>query len=125
TATATTAGVPKYGEGLGLMLINGNWQKTTNTFGTGTDYEFIVAPRVSFQFQAGVSTVSSTACNNSNVQFINTTNMQGILENRQFNFNKFAAFIKPTFEQLPPTDSIYNWTFTGAAPPASNAKNPT
>ena len=50
TPTSTVPIAQRYGEGLGLMRITGNFQITTNTFGTGTDYEYIVAPRVSFAY---------------------------------------------------------------------------
>jgi hypothetical protein len=121
TATSTVPINQRFGEGLGVMRINGNFQLTTNTFGTGTDYEFIVAPRVSFTYSAGVSVLTPTICNNSTGSFSNTSSnvsiASNILENRQFNFNKFAAYwgaLSNTILPQTQPDSIYNWTFTGS-----------
>lgn len=132
TATSTVPLNQRYGEGLGTMRINGNFQLTTNTFGTGTDYEFIVAPRVSFTYSAGATVLTPTICTNSAGSFSNTSSnvwvASNVLENRQFNFNKFYAYWNgvSTNSLLPLTqpDSIYNWTFTGSSTTGTvNTKN--
>lgn len=115
TPTSTCTAARKYGESLGVLRVNGNWQSNTNAFGTGTDYEFIVAPRVQFNYSSGVSVYQATACLNGSGQFTNTTTPMDLVENRQFNFNKFAAVWGALSNTLlPGTDSIYNWTFSGS-----------
>ena len=114
TPSSTFTPARKYGEGFGRMRYMGNFISNTNTFGTGTDLEFIVAPRVSFSYTAGISATSNTACTNSNAVFMNTSNPTALLQNRQFNFNKFAAYWTPFNNLIPITDSIYRWTFTGS-----------
>jgi hypothetical protein len=123
----TAAGsVPKFGEAFGLLRYGTptNWVKTTGLFGTGTDHEFVVAPRVTFPFEPGIIVPNPTICVNSTTQFLNNTTQQSVLENRQFNFNKFAAYWAPTNTLMPVTDSIYEWIFTGSAPPTSTKKDP-
>lgn len=115
TPTSTCPTARKYGEGLGVMRINGNFQTNTNTFGTGTDYEFIVAPRVQFNYSSGIAVASPTVCLNGFGILNNATTPMNLVENRQFNFNKFAAVWGALSNTLLPiTDSIYNWTFTGS-----------
>jgi len=115
TPTSTCPTARKYGEGLGVMRINGNFQTNTNTFGTGTDYEFIVAPRVQFNYSSGITVLSPTVCLNGFGFLNNATSPMNLVENRQFNFNKFAAVWGALSNTLLPiTDSIYNWTFTGS-----------
>ena len=132
TPTSTVPIAQRYGEGLGLMRITGNFQITTNTFGTGTDYEYIVAPRVSFAYTSSVTVLTPSICINSNGSFSNTTSNvtipMNILENRQFNFNKFAnvwgALSNSILPQTQP-DSIYNWTFSGSNTGSLTTKNAT
>ncbi len=132
TQTSTVPIAQRYGEGLGLMRIGGNFQITTNTFGTGTDYEYIVAPRVSFAYTSSVTVLTPSICINSNGSFSNTTSNvtipMNIVENRQFNFNKFArvwgALSNTILAQTQP-DSIYNWTFTGSNTGSLTTKNAT
>ncbi len=115
TPASTCTAVRKFGEGLGVMRVNGNFQTNTGAFGAGTDYEFIVAPRVQFAYSAGVTALTSTACLNSFGQFVNASTPMNLVENRQFNFNKFAAVWGALSNTLlPVTDSIYNWTFSGS-----------
>lgn len=133
TPSSTVPIAQRYGEGLGLLRYNGNFQLTTNTFGTGSDYEFIVAPRISFSYTAGAASLSASICTNSNGSFTNTTGNvwipSNVLENRQFNFNKFAAYwgMALTNTILPNTqpDSIYNWTFSGSNTGSLTTKNAT
>lgn len=128
TNTATVPTNQKFGEGLGIIRFNGNFQATTGAFGgtAGNDYEFIVAPYVSYQISAGAAANSATICNLSNGSFTNTSSPIGIIENRQFNFNKFKPYWAPTNTLMPTTtDSIYNWAFSGTSTGTSTAKNPT
>ena len=131
-ASAATSTVPsnqRYGENMGVMRINGNFQLTATAFGgSAPDYEFIVAPRVAINYTAGAIANSPTLCTNSFGSFSNTTNYQAILDNRQFNFNKFYSYWSPwatstnsliTNRQI---DSIYRWTFTGASTSTLYAK---
>jgi hypothetical protein len=115
TPTSTCPVARRFGEGLGVMRIGGTFQSNTNLFGTGTDYEFIVAPRVQFVYSAGITAVSPTVCLNGSGQFINATSPTDLVENRQFNFNKFASVWGPLSNTLlPTTDSIYTWSFSGS-----------
>jgi hypothetical protein len=129
TTTSTATGARKYSDKWGVVRYGGTWYTTTDLFGAGTGYEFIVAPRVSLNYQSNIAVVTPTICNNSVGTFSNNSTPMFHLEHRQWNFNQFAAYWtqsgKPTiYEFLPPTDSTWNWTFTGAAPPATNVKNP-
>ena len=114
TATSTVSAAQKYGESLGLMRYNGVFYSNTGVFGAGTDYEFIVAPRVTFNFTAGVTVQTNTICTNSNGAFSSASSPSALLENRQFNFNKFKAKWPPFNNLIPVTDSIYNWAFSGS-----------
>lgn len=126
TATSTAASHQKYGEGLGIIRFNGNYQSTTGAFGgaTGNDYEFIVAPYVSYNITAGAVATTPTICNLSTGSFNNLSTPMSLLENRQFNFNKFKPYWTPTNTLIPTTDSIYNWAFSGTSTGTSTAKNP-
>lgn len=124
TPTSTCPAFQRFGEGLGVMRINGNFQTATNTFGTGTDYEFIVAPRVLFNINASVSVLTPTICTSANGSFSNTSTPFNLIENRQFNFNKFAAvWSNLSNTLLPVTDSIYNWNFSGSSTGSLTSKN--
>ena len=128
--TSTATSVPAYqcyGEGMGIIRFNGNFQKTTAAFGgsTDNDYEFVVAPYVSFDINAAAAATTASICNYTNGSFVNTSGPVSIIENRQFNFNKFKPYWAPTNSLMPTTDSIYNWTFTGSPTGPSTLKNPT
>lgn len=128
--TSTATSVPlaqRYGEGLGIVRFNGMYQKTTDSFGgtTGNDYEFLVAPYVSFNVNAAAAASTPSVCNFSSVNFYNNSTPMSLIENRQFNFNKFKPYWAPTNTIMPVTDSIYNWTFTGSSTPPTTAKSPT
>ncbi len=114
TATSTTAPSPayKFGEGLGVVRRGGQFVKTTNLndpqFGTGTDYEFCVAPMVQFSLQVSqiASPTQEGACEWE--VFTNTNTSSPEYTNKQFNFNQFYRAYKPF-----PGNSLYN---TGFAP---------
>jgi hypothetical protein len=127
TATSTALSSQKYGEGLGIIRFNGNYQLTTGVFGgaAGNDYEFIVAPYVSYNITAAATAATPTICNLSMGSFNNLSTPMNLIENRQFNFNKFKPYWTPTNTLIPTTDSIYNWAFSGTSTGTSTAKNPT
>ncbi len=127
TATSTTAPSPayKFGESFGVVRNAGIFYKTTNfnhaAFGVGTDYEFCVAPRVTFSLQASqiVSTTMEGACYSE--VFTNTNTSSPELVNRQFNFNEFYRELKPfhpqsaiSFSFVP--DSVLTWNMGNGAP---------
>ncbi len=112
----------RYGEGLGVLRFLGNWQSNTNTFGSGTDYEFVVAPYINFSYSAGASAVTPSICVGNVATFSAAATPTSLIEHRQFNFNKFTAYWKPFSYNPPITDSIYNWAFTGASPATSNLR---
>jgi len=126
TPTSTVAQAQRFGEGLGRLRFNGVFQSLTNTFGTGTDYEFVVAPYVSYNYTSAVTVVTPTICNLTQGSFLNASTPMNLIESRFFNFNKFKPYWTP-FNNLMPTltDSIYNWTFTGSSTPPSTSKNAT
>lgn len=110
TATAGTAN-QKYGEGFGLVRASGTMLSMTGTFGAGTDYEFLVAPRVGFQATASQSSPAGTMCTNNLYTFNNTSSYW--LGHRQYNLNQFYRQWKPfgnlTNAIIP--DSVYTWNF--------------
>jgi hypothetical protein len=127
TSSATVPVQQRYGEGMGRLRLNGNF--LTNAFGATTDYEFIVAPRVSFSFTAGAVAITQTVCTNGTGSFSNTSG-PSVLENRQFNFNQFYKRWSPwslttnSLISLVNPDSVYVWNFTGSPSTNSFAKHP-
>jgi hypothetical protein len=114
TVANSAAGPPssQYGEGLGFARVGGAFPVTTNVFGPGTDYEFLVAPRVSF---VANTTQSSTAlpalCTNTAYVFSNTSSPW--LSHRQYNLNEFYRRWRP-FSNVAvtiPADSVFTWNF--------------
>jgi len=101
TATAVPASNQNYGEGLSYVRNAGNWISTTNYYnGSGNDVASVVVPHVSFNFTtdaikpAGTSTaVAGAYCANSLITFTNSTD--GIVNNRQFNYNAMGAYWGP------------------------------
>jgi PKD domain/Secretion system C-terminal sorting domain len=114
--TVTSTAMPtsaRYGEGLGLVRLNGVFYPTTNGFSVfSSDYEFIVAPRVSF---VANTTQSSTAmpalCTNTAYVFNNTSSAW--LGHRQYNLNEFYRRWKPFANTVATIndDSVYTWNF--------------
>jgi len=129
TATSTTApsNAHKFGEGLGVIRINGQFLKTTNlvnanaNFGVGTDYEFCVAPMVQFTLQVSQneSKTQEGACQWE--VFTNTNTSSPEFSNKQFNFNEFARQLKPLDIASPMTnfvsDSVLTWDVGDGTPP--------
>ena len=87
----------KYSDGFGFVRFNAKFYSTTNFtiapgFGYGTDYEFCVAPRVSYTLVVGEQwptkvVNSETLCTHEQVKFKNVSSPQ--LTNRMFNLNEF------------------------------------
>jgi hypothetical protein len=119
TSTTTVAGC-KYGEGFGYLRASSSattpasFLTTTGAFGAGTDYEFLVAPRVAFTAAAAeasptgsCTTVAYTFTNNSAPQF----------SNRQYNLNEFARYWQPFLTTGLAPDSVFTWDFGDATGP--------
>jgi hypothetical protein len=133
--SATATGVPntqKFGEGLGLIRFNGNFQSTSGAFnGTpGNDYEFIVTPWVSHNINSVPVVFTPTVCNGGMGSFGNNSGPLSIIEHRMFNFNKFRLYWATVAtggvnSLCPAIDSLYYWTFTGSPTPPTTAKTPT
>jgi hypothetical protein len=124
TFTSTVPSAQKFGEGLGVIRFGANFQSNTNTFGSGTDYEFVVAPHVTYTMSSVPICLTPTICNLTQGTFSNMSTPMPLIESRFFNLNKFKPFWAPTNTLMPVTDSIYNWTFTGSTTPPTTAKNP-
>lgn len=118
TSTAAPGASYKFGEGLGVFRIGGQFVKTIDypnaDFGVGTDYEFCVAPVVQFSLEVNQleSPTQSGAC--CWEVFTNTNTSTPAFTNRQFNFNEFYRQWKPfpfnpaTMPSLQ-TDSVLTW----------------
>ncbi len=117
-----------YGEGYGLIgygtIFPGLWDNTTNLFNlgagnTGSDFEFIVAPRVAYVFTADHASTTMTTCNTASVNYINTTSANAL--SKQWNLNRFYKMWKPfantTLLNDPNStlqDSAVTWNFGGS-----------
>jgi hypothetical protein len=112
----------KTGEGLGVVRKLGAFHLTANYtgdsgFGYGTDYEFCVAPRVTFTLQ--VSQIrpdkADNACMFDSIPFVNTSSPE--FTNKQFNLNEFYRQNKPFQTQPGPPgigfapDTVMLWNF--------------
>lgn len=112
TSTATTGtSAQKYGEGMGLTRASGTVIGMTGTFGAGTDYEFLVMPRVGFQATAAqTSSTVSPYCTNTPYTFNNTSSYW--LGHRQYNLNQFYRAWRPFTNTVTiAADSVYTWNF--------------
>lgn len=130
TAAATPTGPAQQSKdrladgGYGFVKYNGQFYKTTDftlipkDFGIGTDYEFMVAPRVEYELQAGHQVpagvvpagdpaVPDTNCARSTVYtFTNTSDEYYV--HRQYNLNEMLRKFKIYQHQ---TDSAIAWDF--------------
>ena len=117
TATSSAVASAKYGEGLGYFRYSGGFSTTTDAYGSGTDFEFVVAPRVSFQgVTAQKSTTIAALCTNTAYVFSNTSSFW--LGHRQYNLNEFYRKWSPfgnTTDIIQP-DSVYTWNFGDGTP---------
>jgi len=127
TATSTSAPAPayKFGEGLGVVRNAGVFYKTTAynhpAFGPGTDYEFCVAPMVSFTLQVSdiQSPTQEGAC--AYEVFTNTNTSSPEFTNPQFNFNEFFRKFRPFHPSAAITtsftaDSVLTWDLGDGSP---------
>ncbi len=134
-ATQTNAAAPtleKYSDGYGFVNYNDSFYMTRDfnlvpDFGVGTDYEFMVAPRVTYKLQASqlvpqgvvsaddLITVPDTMCTRTLLTFTNTSS--GFYEHRQYNLNQFYRkwnLYSPFPESVNgvfATDSSITWSF--------------
>lgn len=103
TYTNTSAMISeKYSDGYGLVSFNQQFYKTTNFnlwpgFGVGTDYEFLVAPRVKYKLKAShavpaEASVTNTICTRTALTFTNTSSP--FYTHRQYNLCEFYQYWK-------------------------------
>jgi len=89
----------------------------------------VVSAWVKFDLDAEISVTTPTICTNSTGSFSNISTPAGMLDNRQFNFNRFydkwAPVAIPSNTQILLTtpDSTYHWAFTGENITTAYAKN--
>lgn len=128
TATANispSAPEQKYGEGYGIFcygaVFPGTWDNTTDVFtltapNTGSDFEFCVAPRVTYTYTANHASTTMTTCNTAGVVYINTTSPNAL--SRQWNLNRFFKLWKPFSNAAALAasvqDSAVTWNFGGS-----------
>ena len=132
TTTATgVAASTQFGEGLSYTRLYASnpsvfsqFFVNTNFYGSsdGMDLEAIVVPVITYSINANftASAPNATAtpgsyCTNQSINFVNTTNPNSVVYNRQFNFNKFTTYWGPIASfsvPLTPADPIDNWTFS-------------
>lgn len=129
TSTATTGtAAQKYGEGMGLSRISGTVMTMTGTYGAGTDFEFLVAPRVGFQATASQTSPAGIYCTNTPYTFNNTSSYW--LGHRMYNLNQFYRTWKPftnTVTISPAPDSVFTINYgdgTGNFYPTTGNPNP-
>lgn len=108
TATSTAASATRYGEGFGTLRLGGTFGLTTGLFGAGTDFEFMVAPRVGFTASAA-QTAPTGSC--TNVAYTFTNNSSFYLGHRQYNLNEFYRHWRPFLTAGLSPDSVYTWNF--------------
>lgn len=124
TATSTASAEQKYGEGYGIIgfgtTFGTNWDNTTDVFNGasfGSDFEFCVAPRVTYSVTADASTSTYSFCNTANVAYVNTSSPK--ISHRQYNLNHFFKQWKPFSNTAAiaasTIDSVFTWNF-GAGP---------
>lgn len=131
TTTSSATAAEKFGEGLGILGVGNtfgsNWAATTNVFNGasfGSDFEFLVAPRVTYSFTANHNNTLTAVCNTTGVTYVNTTT--GFASHRQYNLNKFAKSWAPFSNTVTiAADSIFTWNFGGTPPSTDYNVNPT
>ena len=134
----------KYSDSYGFVRYSNQFYSTSNFtsapgFGLGTDYEFIVAPRVLYSIQAGQQvsegilflddpSVPDTACTREMMTFTNTSSK--FYEHRMYNLNTFYrkwSLNSPFFASPPggfsPDSSItWHFEFYDLAVPAKDSR---
>lgn len=113
-SSTTTLTASKYGEGYAYMRMSGTFTTTTGIFGAGTDFEFLVAPRVVFTAAAAYSSSTVTPyCTGTPYTFNNLSSVP--LGHRQYNMNQFYRTWKPFTNTLTiAADSVYTWNYGDA-----------
>lgn len=111
TSTSTVT-ARKYGEGLSVVGFGpSSYTTTSNLFGPGSDYEFLVAPRVGYSVTASASAPTGS-CTNIAYTFTNTSSPW--IGHRQYNLNQFAVqwapFANTSSVNIQP-DPVYVWNF--------------
>jgi hypothetical protein len=118
TATsASTNTAAKYGEGLGVYgVLGNNFLSTTGQFGMGTDYEGIVAPRVTYSIStAAIVPTINPLCPNVSVSYTNSSSWW--IGHRQYNLNQFLAQGGPFSNTATPSPApVYSWNFGDGTP---------
>lgn len=115
----------KYGEGLGVVRYNSTFvttrdfvQDPTNYFGWGTDYEFCVAPRVTYtlDISQAENIIQYGAC--CFQAFTNTNTSHVAWTSPQFNFTAFNKSLAPFNAQMPNVgqDTALVWNIGDGSP---------
>jgi len=113
----------KYGESFGFVGIGtvaNTFLSTTGSFATGTvgavsDYEGIVAPRVTYSTTTSASVPLNTICPNVAITYTNTSSSW--IGHRQYNLNQFLAQLAPfSFTGTPVGMPVYSWAFGDGSP---------
>jgi len=133
TASSTVATSQKYGEGLGMIRYKlGSMSAPVNTvmtnlFGANTDYEFLVAPRVTFSLSTSANHSTTASCNNTVVFTPSIT--PGYATSQFFNLIEFTNVWGPFTGTLgaptPSGQAMYNWNVGGTTPTSTNMNTST
>ncbi|MCC6372694.1 MAG: T9SS type A sorting domain-containing protein [Bacteroidia bacterium] len=115
----------KYSDGNGVMRFSGTFRSVTNFtasgLGVGTDYEFMLAPRVTYTIQASQAMPqpvidSQTLCTSTAYNFTNTSSCR--ISNRMYNLIEFYNYWNQPGSYLAnwpaggwPVDSSFTWKF--------------
>ncbi len=110
-ASTSTVANCKYGEGYGYLRLGSTFTVTTGLFGAGTDFEYLVAPRVAFNASA-VQFAPTGSCTSVAYTFTNNSSYQ--LGHRQYNENEFYRRWLPFLTSGLAPDSVYTWNFGDA-----------
>lgn len=124
-ASTTTNTAIKFGEGLGVVRYNFNFSKTTDFnsdptgyFGPGTDYEFCVAPRVTYTLDISQNSnlIQYGAC--CYQAFTNTNTSHSAWTSPQFNFTQFNRQLAPFNSNMPNVgqDTALVWNLGDGSP---------
>lgn len=115
-ASGTTPASQAYGEGLAFYRIGNQIYQNTGAWGTGTDREYCVAPRVQYTVNTAMATNTAAICNYTPSTFNNTSNFR--VSHRQYNLNEFYRRWKPfanTTYSIS-ADSVFEWNFGDNTP---------
>jgi hypothetical protein len=117
-SSTSTNNAAKYGEGLGCLRVGtSSFSLTTGLFSMGTDYEFLVAPRVAYSVTASASTQTNSPCLFTAYNYSNTSSPW--IGHRQYNLNQFAVQWLPFANTASATimpDPVYSWAWGDSSP---------